>query len=49
MKFLLQPSAFKLWGVAVDIGTTTVSLYLADLLTGEVVARAAEYNGQSSG
>ncbi|MCL4304187.1 MAG: DUF4445 domain-containing protein [Anaerolineae bacterium] len=35
-----------LWGVAVDIGTTTVSLYLVDLLSGEVVAKAAEYNGQ---
>ena len=35
-----------LWGMAVDIGTTTVSLYLVDLLTGEVSARAAEYNGQ---
>jgi uncharacterized 2Fe-2S/4Fe-4S cluster protein (DUF4445 family) len=35
-----------LWGAAVDIGTTTVSLYLVDLLTGEVAAKAAEYNGQ---
>lgn len=35
-----------LWGLAVDIGTTTVSLYLVDLLTGEVVTKAAEYNGQ---
>ena len=35
-----------LWGVAVDIGTTTVSVYLVDLLTGKVVAKAAEYNGQ---
>ncbi len=35
-----------LWGVAVDIGTTTVSLYLADLLTGEVFGKAAEYNAQ---
>lgn len=36
----------RLWGAAVDIGTTTVSLYLADLLTGEVHSKAAEYNGQ---
>jgi uncharacterized 2Fe-2S/4Fe-4S cluster protein (DUF4445 family) len=36
----------RLWGAAVDIGTTTVSLFLADLLTGEVVSKAAEYNGQ---
>jgi uncharacterized 2Fe-2S/4Fe-4S cluster protein (DUF4445 family) len=35
-----------LWGAAVDIGTTTVSLFLVDLLTGEVAARAAEYNAQ---
>ena len=44
---LLPPGQVgHLWGAAVDIGTTTVSLYLADLLTGEVVAKAAEYNGQ---
>ncbi len=36
----------RLWGAAVDIGTTTVSLYLVDLLTGEVFTKAAEYNGQ---
>lgn len=36
----------RLWGAAVDIGTTTVSLYLVDLLTGEVATKAAEYNGQ---
>ncbi len=35
-----------LYGVAIDIGTTTVSVYLVDLLTGEVVDSAAEYNGQ---
>jgi uncharacterized 2Fe-2S/4Fe-4S cluster protein (DUF4445 family) len=39
-------SSFNLWGAAVDIGTTTVSLYLVNLLTGEVAAKAAEYNGQ---
>lgn len=37
-----------LWGVAVDIGTTTVSTWLVELLTGEVRATAAEYNGQIS-
>jgi uncharacterized 2Fe-2S/4Fe-4S cluster protein (DUF4445 family) len=36
----------RLLGAAVDIGTTTVSLYLVDLETGEVLAQAAEYNGQ---
>ncbi len=35
-----------LWGVAIDIGTTTVSLWLVDMLTGKVMAQVAEYNGQ---
>lgn len=35
-----------LWGVAIDIGTTTVSLWMVDLLTGNVRAQVAEYNGQ---
>jgi len=35
-----------LWGCAIDIGTTTVSLWLVDLVTGQVRAQAAEYNGQ---
>ena len=34
------------WGIAVDIGTTTVSLWLIDLVTGQVRAQVAEYNGQ---
>ncbi len=37
-----------LHAVAIDIGTTTVSLYLVDLLTGQVVARSADYNAQIS-
>lgn len=37
-----------LYAVAIDIGTTTVSLYLVDLLTGQVVARSADYNAQIS-
>jgi len=36
----------ELWGAAVDIGTTTVTVYLVDLLSGEVVESAADYNGQ---
>jgi len=40
------PADESLWGVAIDIGTTTVSLWLVDLLTGEVRAQVAEYNGQ---
>ncbi|GAB4455750.1 MAG: ASKHA domain-containing protein [Anaerolineales bacterium] len=35
-----------LWGAAIDIGTTTVTLWLADLISGKVHAQAAEYNGQ---
>ena len=33
-------------GLAIDIGTTTVTAYLVHLETGEVLAQAAEYNGQ---
>jgi uncharacterized 2Fe-2S/4Fe-4S cluster protein (DUF4445 family) len=36
----------SLYGAAVDIGTTTVTVYLVDLFTGEVVETAADYNGQ---
>lgn len=35
-----------LYGAAVDIGTTTVTVYLTDLLTGEVIETAADYNAQ---
>ncbi len=35
-----------LWATAIDIGTTTVSLWLVDLMTGTVRAQVAEYNGQ---
>ncbi len=37
-----------LWGIAVDIGTTTVTTWLVELISGEVRAQAAEYNGQIS-
>ncbi len=33
-------------GAAIDIGTTTVTVWLVDLQTGQVVAQAADYNGQ---
>lgn len=33
-------------GAAIDIGTTTVTVWLVDLETGEVVAQASDYNGQ---
>ncbi|MEW6027959.1 MAG: ASKHA domain-containing protein [Chloroflexota bacterium] len=35
-----------LWGAAIDIGTTTVTLWLVDLVSGQVRAQVAEYNGQ---
>ncbi|MFQ6057578.1 MAG: ASKHA domain-containing protein [Anaerolineae bacterium] len=34
------------WGVAIDIGTTSNVIYLVDLLSGEVVDMAADYNAQ---
>ncbi len=38
--------SLTLYGAAVDIGTTTVTVYLVDLFSGEVVETAADYNGQ---
>lgn len=35
------------YGLAVDIGTTTVVGYLVDLTTGETLGTAADYNGQT--
>ncbi|NOX60330.1 MAG: DUF4445 domain-containing protein [Chloroflexi bacterium] len=40
------PDDAPLWGVAIDIGTTTVSLWLVDLISGRVRAQVAEYNRQ---
>lgn len=46
----LQPNLVDenspLWGTAIDIGTTTVTLWLVDLVSGQVKAQVAEYNGQ---
>ena len=36
------------WSLAVDIGTTTVTVWLVDLISGSVICRASEYNGQIS-
>ncbi len=51
--FNLQPFDYTqgkpstpLWGAAIDIGTTTVSVWLVDLLSGQVRAQVAEYNEQ---
>lgn len=33
-------------GLAIDIGTTTVVVYLVDMVKGDILAQAADYNGQ---
>ncbi|OIO88438.1 MAG: hypothetical protein AUK03_16210 [Anaerolineae bacterium CG2_30_64_16] len=33
-------------GAAIDIGTTTVTVWVVDLQSGQVIAQAADYNGQ---
>lgn len=40
------PTETPLWGAAIDIGTTTVTIWLVDLNTGQVKAQVSEYNGQ---
>jgi uncharacterized 2Fe-2S/4Fe-4S cluster protein (DUF4445 family) len=40
------PETTPLWSCAIDIGTTTVSLWLVDLITGQVKVQVADYNGQ---
>lgn len=42
------PADAPLWGAAIDIGTTTVSVWLVDLLKGTVHQQTAEYNRQIS-
>lgn len=42
----IVPEDAPLWGIAVDIGTTTVTVWLVDLLTGEVKTQVSEYNQQ---
>jgi uncharacterized 2Fe-2S/4Fe-4S cluster protein (DUF4445 family) len=37
---------YKAYGIAVDIGTTTIVLYLADLCTGQIVNIGSTYNPQ---
>jgi len=37
-----------IWGAAIDIGTTTVTVWLVDLVSGQVRAQVAEYNQQIS-
>jgi len=42
----IRPDRQSLYGLAIDIGTTTVTAYLADLESGEILGNAAEYNSQ---
>jgi uncharacterized 2Fe-2S/4Fe-4S cluster protein (DUF4445 family) len=42
----IQPDPIQPFGLAIDIGTTTVTAYLVDLTSGEVKNMASEYNGQ---
>jgi len=35
-----------IWGVAIDIGTTTITVWLVDLITGKVRRQVSEYNAQ---
>ena len=42
----ISPDPIRPLGAAIDIGTTTVTVYLVDLENGEVLSSAAEYNGQ---
>jgi len=36
----------SLWAAAIDIGTTSNHVWLVDLISGEVMAQRADYNGQ---
>jgi uncharacterized 2Fe-2S/4Fe-4S cluster protein (DUF4445 family) len=44
----IVPIEDPMYGLAIDIGTTTVTVWLVDLITGKVEAQASEYNGQIS-
>jgi len=46
LRVLKELGDLSLHGIAIDIGTTTVSVYLVNLITGEAIDTAAEYNGQ---
>ncbi len=42
------PPDDPLWGIAIDIGTTTVTLWLVDLVSGKARVQISEYNEQIS-
>jgi len=41
-----EPGDARPLGIAIDIGTTTVAVMVADLATGEILSRASAFNGQ---
>ena len=43
---ICPPEDTKIVGCAIDIGTTTVSMVLCDLVTGELIAKGSSGNGQ---
>jgi uncharacterized 2Fe-2S/4Fe-4S cluster protein (DUF4445 family) len=42
------PEQEPIWGAAIDIGTTTVTIWLVDLVSGQVKSQVSEYNTQIS-
>ncbi len=44
----IVPEDDPIYGLAIDIGTTTVTVWLVDLVSGKVAAQGSEYNGQIS-
>jgi len=44
----IVPVDDPIYGIAIDIGTTTVTVWLVDLISGKVEAQVSEYNGQIS-
>jgi uncharacterized 2Fe-2S/4Fe-4S cluster protein (DUF4445 family) len=44
----LELGEAPLWGAAIDIGTTTVTVWVVDLVSGAVKAQASQYNQQIS-
>ncbi len=44
----IVPEDDPIYGLAIDIGTTTVTIWLVDLVSGKVEAQVSEYNDQIS-
>jgi len=36
----------NIYGIAIDIGTTTVTVWIVDLITGKIISRKTDYNAQ---